>query len=172
MHLAVWVNISLSVLIEILFIYFTTIAISKPSTPFKLNDNDQIDLTGKKLIVSETGQLQIIEAKNTQPIAFQLCENVLTSSSKKEPEKFERSNKFLEPSANEMFEPIPKQVLTELKYEFKKTGKSDATILYLWDNGYTNKSQIGRIAGRVLKGNRKTISPSYVCRVIKRERGK
>jgi len=33
-----------------------------------------------------------------------------------------------------------------------------------------NKSKIGRVAGKILRGNRKKISPSYVVRVLQRDR--
>jgi hypothetical protein len=101
--------------------------------------------------------------------------NLSLSENEKTPKKFERSNKNLSLGENKNFSlsenEIPKKVLTQLKKKYEKTGKSDATILYLWDSGLTNKSEIGRIAGHVLKGNRKKISPSYVHRVIKAERG-
>ncbi|MEX2738084.1 MAG: hypothetical protein Q6356_003330 [Candidatus Wukongarchaeota archaeon] len=138
-------------------------------------------------------ELDSIEAekdceKARAPMGFQLNkteENLSLSEKKNNPEKFERSNEFLSLSENKPEEnvslseskklspsenKIPVHIITKLKREYEQTGKSDAAILWLWDSGVRNKSKIGRVAGKILRGNRKKISPSYVVRVLQRDR--
>ena len=55
--------------------------------------------------------------------------------------------------------------ISELRKKCKYSGKSDPVILALWQKGYQNKSEIGRLTGKILK--RKRVSPSYVHKVIK-----
>jgi len=87
-------------------------------------------------------------------------------------QKFQRLNQRLNKPE---FKPelkfhIDENIIKSLKSDAKKTGKSDKTILYLYDQGMRNKSAIGRQAGKILKGNRKKISQTYVSRVIKQNR--
>lgn len=57
--------------------------------------------------------------------------------------------------------------IKKLKEMYRYSGKSDPVILYLWDKkGIRNKSEIGRLAGAILKGKRKIISSTYVNRVL------
>lgn len=60
-----------------------------------------------------------------------------------------------------------RKIFKDLKSDFKKSGKSDKTILHFWDNGIINKSKIGRLVKDVIGYK---VSRQYVDQVIKRER--
>jgi len=60
------------------------------------------------------------------------------------------------------------QVLRKLRFDFKKTGKSDEAILHFFDRGINSQAEIARLVKSVLKLKR--LSRQYVDQVIKRDR--
>lgn len=194
MTFAFLLNSVFAILLEFLFVNYTVESFQPERKSEAVKDHPGEKSEPKILkLFKGTG------TENNKKIGFEIKSKSPTVKGEKNDKNLERSSKKYEPSSNGQFEPsssaefepglnqnvepgernnfepsesdIPKHILTRLKREYKKTGKSDATILWLYDFGFSNLSEIGRIAGKNLKGNRKKISPSYVSRVVKRERG-
>ncbi len=193
MTFAFLLNSVFAILLEFLFVNYTVESFQPERRSESVKDQSGENSEPKILkLFKGTG------TENKKKIGFEITSKAPTVKGEKDDKNLERSSKKYEPSSNSHFEPsastefepglnqkfepgeknncepsesdIPKHILTRLKREYKKTGKSDATILWLYDFGFSNLSEIGRIAGKNLKGNRKKISPSYVSRVVKRER--
>lgn len=173
MNVAVWINIFVSLLIEIVFIYFT---ISQTQglkiTSLDIDGNGQLDALvdnikhiiqqKAKYVKPDHNQKTIISAKPEKEKIFGFQPstdvNVDTKSST-------RGQLKTDPAVDV----LDKKTVLELRQVVDRAGgKSDPVILHFWDNGESNKAKIGRLVRSVLDYG---VSREYVRQVIKRERG-
>ena len=178
MKVALWINILVSLLIEIVFVYFTTSSASKNKIILVADDNNGQTENSEVVIVSQrpdqvnsknrqsksTIVSQDVNPETQHSIGFQFANdvNIGTNLSPESPPESQPKKTSPEFRVNK------KTVIRLQRLVDKLGGKSDPVILYFWDQGERNRARIGRKVKSVLGYK---VSRQYVSRVVKRERG-